>query len=283
MKFGCHISAAGGVANCPERANRVGAEVFQFFSRSPQGGSAPKLTKTVVADFQTGLKKYRQQAYIHAPYYINFASANPRTKHGSVSVIKQELARGSLLGASALMTHLGSSKDVGEISGIKMVIAGLIEVLRGYQGNCRFLIENSAGSGQIIGDTFEEIAAIIKGVEKAVGKNKIGVCLDTAHAFASGYDLRTLADVGKMLKNFDQIIGLSRLVLIHGNYSKVDLCSHKDRHEHIGLGKIGLAAFKALISSKKLDKVNLIIETPEDEIRTDAKNLAVLKKLRANV
>ncbi|MCX6785170.1 MAG: deoxyribonuclease IV [Candidatus Komeilibacteria bacterium] len=279
MKFGCHVSAAGGVDNCPSRAQAVGAEVFQFFSRSPQGGPSPKLTKEIIANFQAGLKKYRQQAYIHAPYYINFASVSPRIRHGSISVIRQELERGSLLGASALMTHLGSSKDVGESLGTKMVTQGLIKVLKGYQGTCRFLIENSAGSGQIIGDTFEEIAAIIKGVEKVLGKNKIGVCLDTAHAFASGYDLRTPAKVREVLKKFDQVIGLKRLALIHGNDSKVDFKSFKDRHEHIGLGKIGLIGFKTLVGIKKLVQVNLIIETPADETRGDQENLAVLKKL----
>lgn len=280
MKFGCHISAAGGVDNCPARAQAVGAEVFQFFSRSPQGGSAPKLTKEIIVEFKAGLKKYQQQAYIHTPYYINFASSNPRIKYGSVSVIREELERGSQLSVTALMTHLGSAKDVGEAQGTKMVIEGLIKVLTNYQGACKFLIENSAGSGQVIGDSFEEISEIIKGVEKKIGKNKIGVCLDTAHAFASGYDLRTSANVVKVLKQFNQIIGLSRLALIHGNDSKVELGSHVDRHDHLGLGKIGLECFKTLVSVKKLAKVNLIIETPEDDRRNDKGNLLILKKMR---
>ncbi|MBU4482439.1 deoxyribonuclease IV [Patescibacteria group bacterium] len=274
MLIGAHISSAGGLQNAPKNAHNIGCGVFQFFSRSPRGGKALELSVEVVREFRENMKKYKQkECYIHAPYYINLASSKKNIYHGSISVLREELERGSKLGAKYLMTHLGSAKDLGHEKSIKQVAKGISEILKNYKGSCEFLMEMSAGSGQIIGDTFEEIAEILKLVEK-----KLGICYDTAHAFESGYDMRDRKSVKKTLNEFDKILGLDKLKLIHINDSKTDLGSRVDRHEHIGKGKIGLEGFKALLSNKKLKNINLILETPGDEERIS--DIKILKNLR---
>lgn len=281
MYFGFHASAAGGVDQAPERAAAEGAEVFQFFSRSPRGGPAPKLTKEIITNWQVELKKHSIQAtYIHAPYYINFASTNDKIRYGSVAVIRDELERGTVLGVKGLMTHLGSSKDVGEKEGTKKTIEGITKVLTGYKGTTKFLLENAAGAGAVIGDTMEELSAIIKGVEKNLKKkNVIGVCWDTQHGFASGYDIRTKATIDSWLKKFDTLIGLDRLVLFHANDSKIEFNGHKDRHDDIGFGLLGENTFKLLIQHPKLKKLDMILETPAEKVEY-AETIKLFKKFR---
>lgn len=282
MLFGSHVSAAGGVENAPERAASVGCEIFQFFSRPPQGGPAAKLTPANIGAFKSNCLKYKQtETYIHAPYFINFASSKSSTRYGSASVIRQELERGTSLGVKYLMTHLGSSREVGDEQGMVYVVEGLTRLLNGYTGSTQFLIENSAGAGKVVGDTFDEIAQMIAQVEKNKKlKNKIGVCFDTCHAFTSGYDIRTKPGVKKVLDLFDKTIGLDRLKLIHCNDSMAGLGEHKDRHEHLGKGKIGLVGFEALVKEPRLKNVNFILETPKVTPQDDPINLKILKKFR---
>lgn len=279
MLFGAHVSIAGGLANAPLNAKKIGCEVFQMFTRSPQGGWVPPCDKEVAAEFRANCKKSGQKAwYVHTPYFINFASANNRIKHASIGVVRQELERASLLGATYLMTHLGSYKDLGAKEGYKQLIEALDETLSGYTGTTQFLIELSAGSGAIIGDTFEEISEIIHAPK--LKKYDIGVCYDTQHGFASGYDIRTPAAVKDTLKKFDQIISLSKLRLFHCNDSLTELGSHKDRHAHIGEGQIGLAGFESLLHSAKLAKLNFVLETEGDGVERDLKTL---KKIRTKI
>ncbi|MFH1890721.1 MAG: deoxyribonuclease IV [Candidatus Kuenenbacteria bacterium] len=284
MYIGSHISSAGGVQNAPQNSSAIKGEVFQFFSRSPRGGQAPELTHKIITEFQDNMRKYKQkECYIHAPYYINLASEKNNIYFGSISVLREELERGSKLGAKYMMTHLGSAKDLGEKQAIKKVARGISEVLRGYQGATQFLIEMSAGTGMIIGDTFEEIAEILKNLKFEIKnpQSKIGICFDTAHAFESGYDLRDKKSVKKTFDDFNKILGLKKLKLIHLNDSKTDLGSRRDRHEDIGKGKIGLAGFRALMADKRLKDIDLILETPTQTI--DRKNINIIKKLRKEV
>lgn len=278
MYFGAHVSIAGGVINAPKNAADIGCECFQMFTRSPQGGSIPLLDKKIAGDFKAHCKEYNQKQWVvHAPYFINFASANNRIYYGSVNTVRQELERASMLGASYLMTHLGSYKDLGHNKGLAQVTDGLFQTLKGYKGATQFLIEISAGSGEIIGDTFEEIAEIIQ--HKKLKKYDIGVCYDTQHGFAGGYDIRTKKTAAETLEKFDKIIGLEKLKVIHCNDSKTELGSRKDRHEHIGQGKIGLDGFEALLHSPQLKKINFYLETEHDLVRED---LNILKKIRDN-
>lgn len=277
MNIGAHISAAGDITLAPERAKEIGCECFQFFSRPPQGGQAKELTESIGQKFKANMKKYGQTAaYIHAPYYINFASPNNRIYYGSISVIRAELERGSILGVKALMFHPGSYKESGEKKGLKLVGEGLEKVLNGYQGETELLIEMSAGAGSIIGDTYEEIDKIINSAK--LKKYKIGICFDSAHAFASGYDLRDKKSVAKTFSDFNKILGYDKLKLIHANDSKVELNAKKDRHEHIGRGQIGLAGFQAIVDFAKERKIDLVLETPDLEGRE--KDIVILKKMR---
>ncbi|MDP2933609.1 MAG: deoxyribonuclease IV, partial [bacterium] len=171
--------------------------------------------------------------------------------------------------------HLGSFKDLGEKKGFAQLITGLEKSLEGYVGSAQLLIENSAGAGEIIGDTFEEIKAVISNPK--LKKFRLGVCLDTCHAFASGYDMRGKAAVEKTLKSFEKIVGLQNLKAIHVNDSQTDLGSHRDRHEHIGRGKIGMTGFKALLGHPKLSKINLYLETEHDLVKED---IVALKTIR---
>ena len=276
MRFGAHVSAAGSLANAPVNGAKLGCEVIQIFSRPPQSWGAKPISKDDASAFVSAMKKNQIEAcYIHAPYLINLASANNRTRHGSVTMLKQELERGTQIGARAMMFHPGSAKDVGQEKGVKMVIEGLNRIMDGYKGSCQLLIEISAGAGAVMGDTFEEIAAFVDGAER--GK-EIGVCFDTQHAFASGYDLRTKADVDAVFKLFDKTVGLKKLVASHCNDSKVEFGAHKDRHEHLGQGHIGLPGFKAIVENPKLKHLDLILETPWGDLLE--KDMKILKKFR---
>lgn len=274
MLFGAHISAAGGLSNAPRNAAGLGLECFQFFSRPPQGGRVGPIPPAEIKTFlelceQHGFSSY----YIHAPYVINLASKEDRIRNSSIELLRGELERGSLLRTYGVMFHPGSASGVGEEKGIELVVEGIKKILHGYKGTTRFLIEISAGAGMVIGDTFEEVRAILDGVED----ERMGVCFDTAHAFASGYDLRDADAVAKTMKAFDKIIGLERLEMSHCNDSKVGLGERRDRHEHLGKGMIGIDGFRAIVGSKAFKKVNLILETPPDEV---AEDLAILRRLR---
>jgi deoxyribonuclease-4 len=278
VSIGCHVSIAGGIWNAPKNAADFDCETFQIFSRSPHGGPVAELTKEVLEKFKLEMDQYKLSTFvIHAPYIINFGSSNPKTFHGSISIIRKELERGSLLGAKYVMFHPGSFKDLGEKEGMKQAQNGLVEVLDGYKGSTQLLIEISAGAGQVIGDTFEELAILMKPLKKS--KTFGGICFDTQHAFGSGYDLRNKASVDKTFASFDKIIGLDFLKMSHVNDSKVEFGSHKDRHEHIDEGFIGKQGFKAFLEflhKEKLD-IPLILETEHDKVETDIK---MLKKLR---
>lgn len=272
MYIGCHVSIAGGVQNAPKRAADFGSEVMQIFTRSPQGGKAPTLTLEIVSAFKLEAKSYKLKAVVvHTPYYINFASANSKIKYGSASIVRDELERASLLGAQYVMTHLGSAKDLGKKEALNQVCEMLKKTLEGYTGSAKLLIENSAGAGEIIGDDLSEISDIIKCVKN---KSIAGICLDTQHSFASGYDWN---DFENTLKKIDKEIGLEKIKLFHINDSKTEMGSKKDRHEHIGKGLIGEKAFKDIVQFAKKNKIDMILETEHDFVKED---IELLKKLR---
>jgi len=212
--------------------------------------------------------------YPHAVFYP-LCFRKPPHLHAAITVVREELERASMLGASYVMSHLGTYKDLGKEEGFKKLIDGLDQMLKGYKSSAQFLIEISAGAGDVIGGNFESIAEIIS--HPKLKKYDIGVCYDTQHGFASGYDTRTPEAVDQTLKQFDEIIGLKKLKMSHCNDSLTEFNSHKDRHEHIGQGLIGLKGFEALITDKRLQKVNFILETEPDLVMKD---LEILKKLR---
>ena len=309
FKIGCHVSIAGGVWNAPKNAYDLGCETFQIFTRSPQGGPAPKLDEEALEKFREQMKEYSYDLFVvHCPYFVNFGSSNPRVFYGSASVVKQELERSSLLGVRYAMTHLGSARELGQEKAFAQTKKGLTKVLEEYEGSTQFLLEIAAGAGEVIGDTFEELAELMEPLVKF--KTFGGICFDTQHAFSSGYDLRTAEVLEETFTKFDKAIGLKWLKMSHINDSKVDLGSRKDRHDHIGEGKIGEEGFEAMLtylskhkktlipqpplpSAKRVSKqgegesnkvafgsMPLIFETEHDKVKAD---IAILKKLRNKV
>lgn len=274
MRIGAHVSAAGGLHHAPENAAELGLQCFQFFSRPPQGGRVAAITPAAADLFRSACARYGfSQCYIHAPYVINLASAEKRIRENTIDILRGELDRGSALGATAMMFHPGSASGVGPEKAMAYVIEGMKRVLDGYDGATRPLIEISAGAGEVIADTFEEIRSILDGT----GDERLGVCFDTAHAFASGYDLRDKETVAATMGKFDAIIGLDRLLISHCNDSKVGLGEKRDRHEHLGEGHIGSEGFRAVIASPAFANIDLILETPVDQVEKD---IAFLKAAR---
>ena len=262
-RIGCHVSISGGIDKAPEMAHKFGCEVMQVFTRSPQGGPVPELKENTIKKFKSECKKYKiQNTYIHTPYFINLASTNNRIYYGSISAIKTELERASLLGAKYVMTHLGSAKDTTEKQAIKKIIEGMKKVFDGYNGSARLLLENSAGAGKIIGSNFKEINEILKSLKNY--PSLAGICLDTQHSFASGWEI------------LDKDIGLKNVKLIHANDSASEAGSRKDRHEHIGKGKIGMEGFKKIAQFAQKNKIDLVLETDYPGVVEDIK---ILKKL----
>jgi len=205
---------------------------------------------------------------------MNLASLNNRIRYGSISLVKHDLEVGSKIGAKYAMTHLGSYKDVDpELEG-PMMIADALKKILDKEYETELLLEISAGAGEVAGDTFEELAFFLKEMKGY----KFGICLDTAHMFASGYDLRKKENVKKVFDDFDKIVGLKNLKLFHLNDSKVGLGERKDRHEHLGEGKIGIDGIKAIIQEKRLKDVNCIIETEHDKVAQDIETAKSFRK-----
>lgn len=276
-KIGAHVSAAGGVFNAPINAHAEKLETFQMFTRSPQSFACPALTKEHVTQFLQNIKTYNFPTYyIHAPYLVNLASANNRIRHGSINILRQELDRGTALKAQGVMFHTGSAaSQPSRAIAMAAAIKSLNAVLDGYTGSCKLLLENAAGSGSVLGCTFAEIGQLMKGIIK--NKNRVGFCLDTQHAFGSGYDMRTKANVDKLVKEIDTYIGLKHLMVIQANDSKVEFDSKRDRHEHIKSGHIGAIGFQLLLNHPKLKHLDFVLETPFAG-RTD--DVKILKQLR---
>lgn len=273
----------------PQRAFELGCECFQIFSRSPHGGKSRKVDEKIVATFKRNLKDYPSgDVFIHSPYYINFASGNNRIRHSSTAAVRDEMRVADLLGVKGVVTHLGSAKDLGIEAAKEKLTRGICRIFeiipssedskveyRKYE--TQLLVEITAGAGNIMGDTFEEIAEIIEMAEKEIGKNVLGVCFDTAHAFASGYDLRDRKAVKKTFRDFDKVIGIERIKLVHLNDSMADFNSHTDRHANIGEGKIGMDGIGAILAELESLNLNFILETP---LSQTGKDLEILKKLR---
>lgn len=273
-KIGCHVSIAGGIVNAPQRAAELGCEVFQMFTRSPQGGSASKITPEIAKEFKEQMKKHGQEeCYIHAPYYINFASSNKKIRSASARVVREELERGSQIGAKYVMFHPGSAKDTDRKEALKITAEGVAKVMDGYAGSTELLLEISAGAGNVMGDTFEELSYILNNQNSMI-YHTIGICLDSAHMFASGYDIKSKEGFKKTIEIIKNTVGVERIKLIHANDSKIELGGRKDRHDHIGDGKIGKEGFVNLMAVFNCD---FIAETKDDKVKEDIK---ILKNTR---
>lgn len=274
MNIGCHVSIAGGIANAPKRAFDLGCEAMQIFTRSPQGGKAPEITKALAQKFRFQVSSFKlRQIYIHTPYYINLPSLDNKIRYSSSKVIREELERGSLIEAKYVMTHLGSARKMEQKDAIKKTCEMLQKSLDGYEGTTKLLFENSAGAGDILGDDLKELGEML---EITNNPHIAGICLDTQHSFASGYNW---LDFENTLKKIDSEIGLENIKLIHANDSATELNSKKDRHAHIGQGNIDLDAFKKITAFAKKNNIDMICETEDPGNKEDIVKLKELRNL----
>lgn len=277
MRIGLHVSIAGKIYESLERANALGCNTMQIFSRNPRGWQFTEFAPSDTARFRKLKEKLEiRPVVVHIPYLINLATPDEELHRRSITAYIDDLRRTDELGAECFVTHLGSHVGSGEEGGIKRFARALNEVIDKARPKTMILLENTAGSGSMIGYRFEHIKRIIDNLDNA---ENIGVCLDTAHTFEAGYDIRTRAGLDSTLKTFDALIGLKRIKVVHFNDSLSLLGSHVDRHQHIGKGNIGLSGLKRIINHPKLKDAAFIMETPKNTEKDDQMNMRLAQKM----
>jgi deoxyribonuclease-4 len=276
MRVGFHVSISGGVGNAVVRAVELGCNTFQIFTRNPRAWKPKELTSEETKAFIEKANSFDvKPVFGHMPYLVNLASPRHEVYLKSVSTLKGELKRCRKLEIPYLVTHLGSHLGTGKQNGFRRIIKAVDEAFKGAAEGVMLLLENTAGTRNSMGGSFEDIRCIIQSL---VRPECVGVCFDTSHGFAAGYDLRTQAAVEETIQKFDEIVGFEKLKIVHLNDSLGDLDSRIDRHEHIGLGKIGEEGFRSVLRSR-FGRLPLIMETPKDDRRSDVDNLAKVREL----
>ena len=285
LLLGCHLSIARGFVAAVDEAERLGNTALQIFSHNAMTWRMKEILPDSAAAFRDRRSASSiRYVVIHAMYLVNLASPDDALHARSVEAMISEVERAARLGIDRVVLHLGAHKGAGRDIGLERVVMALdriveSEVFRESDG-IRLLLENAAGTGTAIGSTFAEIAEICAQLRDA---RRIGVCLDTCHAHAAGYDLRSRRAVDETLDVFDRAIGLERLDLIHLNDAKAPLGSRRDRHEHIGLGEIGESGIASVLRASPLRRLPFLLETPKEiDGRPDADsiNLARVRTLR---
>ena len=273
LQIGSHLSASKGYLAMGKQAVKLGATTFAFFTRNPRGGSAKAIQEQDVAAFLTSAQEHQIQKIVtHAPYTLNLCSADPSIREFAKNTLADDLVRMEYTPHQFYNFHPGSHVKQGVEVGIAQIAEALNAVLKPEQ-TTTVLLETMAGKGSEVGRTFEELRAILDRVDL---QEKMGVCLDTCHVWDGGYDIVDHLDA--VLEEFDTVIGLERLHAIHINDSKNPMGSHKDRHEKIGEGTIGLDAMVRIINHPQLRQLPFILETPND----DAGYAAEIALLRAH-
>ena len=278
MQIGAHVSISGSVANAVNNAIERKCNAFQIFTRSPRSWHAKELEQGEVNEFKDRLSSSdidRFATTAHMPYLPNLSSPDKEGYDKSIKTMIKEVERCNTLGIPFLVTHLGSHRGTGEEKGIERLVDALNKVAE-TKADVTILLENTAGQKNSVGSEFKQWAEIFS---KCKQKNRFGVCFDTCHAFAAGYDLRKKQDVQKTLKEFDELIGFENLKILHLNDSKGMLNENRDRHEHIGLGLIGEEGMSEIISIMNKKKIPMILETPIDDKRDDFGNIEKVKSL----
>ena len=259
LHIGCHLSISKGFAHIGKEALSINADTFQFFTRNPQGGKAKDIDLADVAKFRAlAAENHFAPVVAHAPYTLNPCSDNPQTREFAEMVFADDLKRMELVPHNYYNFHPGSHVGQGVNIGISMIINLLNRILTPEQ-NTIVLLETMSGKGSEIGRSFEELAEIRAGVEL---KDKLGVCLDTCHVFAAGYDI--VNNLDGVMAEFDKIIGLQHLKAIHLNDSMMSLGSNKDRHAKIGNGEIGAEALIRFVNHQAVKHLPFVLETPND-------------------
>ncbi len=276
MKLGLHLSITGSIDRAVDRAVEKSCNTLQIFSRNPRGWLSRTLELMETENFKGKLRASGiWPVFIHTPYLLNLASPKEDVYQKSIGVLKDELRRADELNVPYVVTHLGSHLGHGKIKGFKRIIDAVNKSFPAVENDVVLLLENTAGTKHSMGSSLEDIEYI---VSRITDGERVGVCFDTCHAFATGYDLGSRGAVERALQRFDEVIGLAKLKLVHLNDSKGSLGSRIDRHEHIGMGKIGERGFRNILRSR-LGQLPLILETPIDERRTDVENLEKVREL----
>jgi deoxyribonuclease-4 len=273
---GAHMSVAGGLHNAVLEAARYRCRALQIFSKSSNQWAARPLGDEDLAAWREAVAKHPMRIVVHDSYLINLASPDPELLSKSREAFREEVRRCDLLDVPCLIFHPGAHVGSGEEDGLARIAQSLDWVCERSEGSrATLLLETTAGQGTTLGHRFEHLAAII---DRTKARARLGVCLDTCHVFAAGYDMRTEDGYRAVMGEFDRLIGLDRLLCFHVNDSKKDLGCRVDRHEHIGKGFVGTPAFGLLMRDARFAGTPKILETPkEDEM--DRKNLALLRRL----
>ncbi|MDC0193730.1 deoxyribonuclease IV [Candidatus Nitrosopelagicus sp.] len=278
MQIGAHVSISGSVANAVSNAIQRKCNAFQIFTRSPRSWFAKELDPIEIKEFKDRLSTSKIDRFattVHMPYLPNLSSPDKEGYDKSIKTMIKEVERCNALGIPYLVTHLGSHRGTGEEKGIERLVNALNKVAE-TDAAVTILLENTAGQKNSVGSDFKQWSEIFS---KCKNKKRFGVCFDTCHAFAAGYDLRTRTSVKKTLKDFDNTIGFENLKILHLNDSKGMLNENRDRHEHIGLGQIGDEGMTEIIQTMNKKKIPMILETPIDDKRDDFGNIEKVKSL----
>ncbi len=267
MKYvGAHVSISGGVFNAPLNAESIGAKAFALFTKNQRQWKAKPLDQENINQFKENLDKVGIDAkYVlpHDSYLINLGHPDPQKREKSLNAFIDEVQRCQQLGLDKLNFHPGSHlKQIDEQKCLDLIVESMNKTLEVTQ-DVILVIENTAGQGSNLGYKFEHLAYLLA---NSIDKSRVGVCIDTCHMFTAGYDIRTFQEYQKTWDKFDQIIGFKYLKGMHLNDSKPDLGSRVDRHESIGVGKIGLDAFRYIMNDERMDEIPLILETIDESI-----------------
>ncbi len=274
------MSISGGVHLSLERGRSIGCNAVQLFVKSSNQWKAKPLSPEDIGLFREKSREYSPGSIMaHTSYLINIASPDRELLEKSKAALLVEVERSETLGIPWLVLHPGSHRGSGEEAGIKSIAKSLNQLFKrtaGYTNS--ILLETTAGQGNTIGHTFEQLAAIM---EQIVDKERIGICFDTCHTFAACYDLTTQKSYNSVFKSFDEILGIDNLKAFHLNDSLGALCSRKDRHAGIGKGEMGIEPFRFLMNDSRFSNIPMVLETPKGpDLKEDVENLALLRSLR---
>ena len=285
MLLGCHLSIGKGFSGAIDAAEALGNSALQIFSHNASSWRMKPISSEAAAAFRARyVSSSVEYVVIHTMYLLNLASPEATLFERSVAALEEEVNRASLLGIDHLVTHLGAHKGSGKTAGVARISEALNQVIASATfvaaPDLTLLLENTAGTGTTMGSGFSELGAITDGLSDA---SRIGVCLDTCHAFAAGYELRTPEGLAETLEALDRAVALERLRLVHLNDSKYPLAARRDRHEHIGRGEIGEDGFSLIVNHPALRDLPFILETPKEmdgQPDCDQINLERVRSLR---
>jgi deoxyribonuclease-4 len=274
MRLGCHVGISGGLDKALERAVERGCETVQIFISNPRGWRHTPPTPAAAEHFRAGCREADiHPVFVHTIYLINLATTSEDVYGKSLESLVSNVQAAGLIGAEGVVTHLGSHRGEGEQAGLNRILAALESALAATPGGPAILLETTAGAGNAMGTSFEHLGRIIEAFR---GEGRLGVCVDTCHVFAAGYEVRTREGLDRTLEELDRAVGLERVRLVHANDSRGGRGSQLDRHEHIGRGEIGLEGFHVMARDPFLRQLPWILETPADSVEADRANLGIL-------